>query len=56
MNDSEYYHCNYCDWNWKKDESPFANFKIDSDPPKHFCGVWCKEQFKKDYGHYFGIQ
>lgn len=57
MNESEYYHCGYCDYAWKKSETPQDKFKIDVSPPfnpHYFCGGWCKEQFKKDFGEYFG--
>jgi YHS domain-containing protein len=57
MSDSEYHNCSYCDWTWKKCESPQDRFKIEvSSPPHYFCGAWCKEEFKKDFGQYYGIE
>lgn len=53
---SEYYHCGYCDWPWKKSEPPHDKFKLGGTPPfnpNYFCGGWCKEQFKKDFNEYF---
>ena len=53
---SEYYHCGYCDFPWKKSDPPEDKFMIEGKPPHHFCGGWCKEQFKKDFSDYFGIK
>jgi hypothetical protein len=55
---SAYYHCNNCDWSWKKSEMPKDTFTIENPPQDtfHFCCSHCKEQFIKDFGDYFGVK